>query len=207
MKQLLPALALNILGLAVTGWGVAMLVGIYAPIRSLSDGTIAAAGLAVLGLSTLWLLLLLAISWKGRPKPEEIGLPAEDPPAIPLPNSNQLFMAIRGLTEDATELIEKRREIHYLNMQQWHREHREETAAEIEATKRYRDSKNTLDLERLAAPTQFWTAVDNLCALVDRSLNDEVYSAPGDRVVHDAISRYSQYTIQQLQDISSGARN
>ena len=204
MKQLLPTLGLNVLGLTVTAWGVGMLVNFYRPLIGVAEGAIVAVGLAVLGLSTLWLLLLSAKSLRGSSKPERIEILEEQPPAIPLPNSAQLFMAIRGLTDDSIGLIEKRREIHYLNMQQWHRDHRKETAEEIEATKRYRGSKNTLDLERLAAPTPFWPTLDNFYTLVDRSLNDAIYSAPGDRVVHDAINRYSQHAIQQLQDISSG---
>jgi hypothetical protein len=203
MKQLMPAVALNISGLAVAAWGVLMLVGIYAPIRSLSDGAIAAIGLSVLGLSTLWLVLMALRNWSKPVKPE-VAVPVANPNAVPLPNSARLFLAIKGITEEATELIEKRRHLHYLNMQQWHRDHREETAAEIAATKRYRDARNHLDLERLAAPTPFWTPVDNFCALLERSLNDEIYSPPGDRVVHEAIGRYSQFTIQQIKDISAG---
>ena len=206
MKQLIPAVTLNLSGLAIAVWGVMMLVGIYAPIRSMADGTVAAIGLGVLAVSTVWLVLatLRSLPKRTLPEPE---LPVENPNAVPLPNGNRLFIAIKELTEEAGELIEKRRHLHYLDMQQWHREHRDETNAEIEATKRYRDSRNSLDLERLAAPTQFWSPVDNFCALVERSVNDEVYSPPGDRVVHDALSRYSQYTIQQIKDISAGSPN
>jgi len=205
MKQLLPALGLNILGLAVTAWSVGMLVNFYPPLIGVAEGAVAAVGLAVLSLSTLWLLALPVMHLvQERSNSKLPEMPEESPNAIPLANSAQLFMAIKGLTDDTIGLIEKRREVHYLNMQQWHRDHREETAAEIEATKRFRGSKNSLDLERLAAPTPFWPTLDNFRALVDRSLSDEVYSAPGDRIVHDAINRYSKHTIQQLQDISSG---
>ena len=48
MKQLIPAVTLNLSGLAIAVWGVMMLVGIYAPIRSMADGTVAAIGLGVL---------------------------------------------------------------------------------------------------------------------------------------------------------------
>jgi hypothetical protein len=205
MKQLLAALGLNILGLAVTAWGVGMLVNFYPPLIGVAEGALVAVGLAVSGITVLWLLALsVERLLRERSDSKPVELPEESPAAILLPNSAQLFLAIKGLTNDTIGLIEKRREIHYLNMQQWHRDHRAETAAEIEATKRFRGSKNSLDLERLAAPTPFWPTVDNFRALVDRSLSDEVYSAPGDRIVHDAINRYSKHTIQQLQDISSG---
>jgi hypothetical protein len=124
----------------------------------------------------------------------------------PLPNRERLIKAMEGLQDEALDLIERRREIHHLNIHQWHYAHREETASEIEANKRYRYAKNTLELERLSTPTQFWVPLDNFCGVVEQSLAREVYAPPTDQGVYQTMERLRQLTLQQIDAIATNTQ-
>ncbi len=196
MKQIWPVAVLNAAGLGAASWGITMLMGIYPLFIPPVENAIAFGGIALSALSTMGLIFQSTLSGKHGLK-HQPSISSEPSTAFPISNQTQLLMAVQNLTEETQNLIEKRREIYYLNTQRWHQPHKEETVAEIEATKRYRGAKNSLDLERLASPTQFWSPVDNFCAVIEKGVTDEVYSAPGDRVVHEAISEFSQRRLQQ----------
>jgi len=200
------AVILNLIGLAMTGWGVSMLLGVYPRFQPVVVATITSGGLGVIALSTVWMLALLlmgAVQKKlARPGPELV----QAATAHPLPNRERLVKVMEDLQEEALDLIERRREIHHLNVHQWHYAHREETASEIEANKRYRHAKNALELERLATSTQFWVPLDNFCGAIEQCLAREVYAPPTDQGVYQTIQRLRQLTLQQIDTIATNGQ-
>jgi hypothetical protein len=200
------AVIFNLIGLAMTGWGISMLLEVYPRFQPVVVTAITSSGLGMIALSTVWLAalwLLAAIKRKLAGDAPEL---VEATTTYPLPNWKQLMQAMENLQEEALDLIERRREIHHLNIHQWHYAHREETASEIEANKRYRQAKNALELERLATPTQFWVPLDNFCGIVEQSLAREVYAPPTDQGVYQTIERLRQLTLQQMDTIATGAQ-
>jgi hypothetical protein len=164
-------------------------------------------GLGVIALSTVWMVALLLVGAVQRKFASAGPELVQAAPHHPLPNRERLVRAMEDLQEEALDLIERRREIHHLNMHQWHYAHREETASEIEANKRYRQAKNFLELERLATPTQFWVPLDNFCGVVEQCLTREVYAPPPptDHGVYQTIQRLRQLTLQQIDTIANNA--
>lgn len=199
------AVILNLVGLAMTGWGVSMLLGAYPRFQPVVVVTITSGGLGMIALSTVWLIALWIWGAVQRKLARNSPGLVEASTTHPLPNWEQLTRVMEDLQEEALDLIERRREIHHLNIHQWHYAHREETASEIEANKRYRQAKNSLELERLATPTQFWVPLDNFCGVVEQSLTREVYAPPTDQGVYHTFERLRQLTLQQLDAIASGA--
>jgi hypothetical protein len=200
------AVIFNLVGLVMVGWGAAMLLGVYPLFQPVVVAAITYSGLGMITLSTVWLIALLLLDTVQRKFARKVPELAEAATSHPLPNWKQLMRAMDDLQEEALDLIERRREIHHLNIHQWHYAHREETASEIEANKRYRQAKNALELERLATPTQFWVPLDNFCSAVEHSLAREVYAPPTDQGVYQTFERLRQLTLQQMDTIATGAQ-
>jgi hypothetical protein len=200
------AVIFNLIGLAMAGWGVSMLLGVYPRFQPVMVATITSSGLGVIALSTVWLIALWLFGVVQRKLARNTPELVEAATNHPLPNREQLIRAMENLQEEALDLIERRREIHHLNIHQWHYAHREETASEIEANKRYRQAKNALELERLATPTQFWVPLDNFCGAVEQSLAREVYAPPTDQGVYHTIARLRQLTLQQIDAIATSVQ-
>jgi hypothetical protein len=200
------ALIFNLIGLAMAGWGVSMLLGAYPRFQPVVAASITSGGLGVITLSTVWMIVLLIWGVAQRKLTSKGPELVEAATVHPLPNRERLIKAMEGLQDEALDLIERRREIHHLNIHQWHYAHREETASEIEANKRYRHAKNTLELERLSTPTQFWVPLDNFCGVVEQSLAREVYAPPTDQGVYQTMERLRQLTLQQIDAIATNTQ-
>jgi hypothetical protein len=205
MTQITLFAVFNVAGLALAAWGVTMLLGTHSPFGPVAAITLTSAGLGLVMLSTVLLVasVLAAINWRSRTgkSPES---EAEPPFPTNLPHRDQLLAAMESVYHAALDLIERRREIHHLNIHQWHYAHREETAREIAAGKRYRQAKNSLELHRLSLPTQFWTPVDSFCNAIELCMSKEVYSPPNDQQVKETFNRLWHATLRQINDLAFG---
>ncbi|HZA23604.1 MAG TPA: hypothetical protein VFA32_13560 [Dehalococcoidia bacterium] len=205
MSQITLAAALNFLGLAMVALGVSMLLVAPSLVEPVAVAALTTGGVGLILLSTL-LLVGLMLSSSNREERSWETDDAQSATAIPVPlrHQDQLINAMEELRDSALDLIERRREIHHLNIHRWHYAHRDETSQEIAAHKRYRQAKSALDLHRLSLPTEFWVPVDNFCDAIDLSLSRDVYSAPKDRQVYDNFVRLWHSTMRQINEIVSG---
>jgi hypothetical protein len=155
---------------------------------------------------TGWIAVLLLIEGtRGRRTSEADRIPVRSAAAINLDlHRDRLSIVMKELQHSALDLIERRRELHHLNLHQWHNEHRDETAGEIEATKRYRQAKTDLEIYRLLLPTKFWSSVDSFAEAVEQSISLEVYSEPNDKGVYESLTRNWHNAMQEINDVSLG---
>ena len=109
---------------------------------------------------------------------------------------------MEDLQRSALSLIERRRELHHMNVHQWHRPHPEETSIEIEANKQYRLAKSNLELYRLSLPTQFWGPVDSFAGSIEERMSQEAYSPPNDQRVHEAFNQRWHDAMQEINSIT-----
>jgi hypothetical protein len=205
MSQITLAAALNFLGLAMAAWGVSMLLGVPSTFEPLAITALTTGGLGLILVSTLLLVgLVLSSSSRDNRSREPDGIQGGAAKPVPLRHQDQLVNAMEELRDSALDLIERRREIHHLNIHRWHYAHRDETSQEIAAHKRYRQAKSALELHRLSLPTEFWVPVDNFCDAIDLSLSRDVYSPPKDRQVYDNFVRLWHSTMRQINETVSG---
>lgn len=205
MIQLTLVVALNALGLGLAMWGVTMLLGTHNPFLPIIEVTITIFGLFVAAAGTGWMAVLLIIgSTRGLRTAETYEFPGRPVAASPIPHRDRLLMAMQELNDSALDLIERRRELHQMNLRQWHNEHREETAGEIEATKRYRLARTNLELYRHILPAQFWPPVDIFIEAIELSITREAYSTPNDKGVYELLKRNWHQATQGIRDISLG---
>ena len=205
MSQITLAAALNFLGLAMAAWGVSTLLGAPSPFEPVAVTALSTGGLGLILVSTLLLVGLMLSSGNRKDRSSELDdIRSEAVTPVPLRHQDQLVNAMQELRDSALDLIERRREVHHLNIHRWHYAHRDETALEIAAHKRYRQAKSALELHRLTLPTEFWVPVDRFCDAIDLSLSRDVYSPPKDRQVYDNFVRIWQSTMRQINDIVSG---
>jgi len=206
MFQITLAAALNFLGLAMAALGVSMLLGTPSRFEPVATTVLTTGGLGLILVSTLLLvgLMLSASNQEERSREPDAKQGATVTP-VPLRHQDQLVNVMQELRDSALDLIERRREIHHLNIHRWHYAHRDETSQEIAAHKRYRQAKSALELHRLSLPTEFWVPVDNFCDVIDLSLSRDVYSPPKDRQIYDNFIRIWQSTMRQINEIVSGS--
>jgi len=206
MIQLRLVVALNALGLGLATWGVTMLLGTHNPFLPVVEALVTSSGLGVVAGGTVWIAVLLLIEGtRGRRTSEVDRVPVRSAAAINLdPYRDRVSIAMKDLQDSALDLIERRRELYHLNLHQWHNEHRDETAGEIEATKRYRLAKTDLELYRLSLPTKFWSPVDSFAEEVEQSISREAYSAPNDKGVYESLNRNWHNAMQEINDVSLG---
>jgi hypothetical protein len=205
MAQITFVIALNVVGLTIAAWGVSMFVGTSSSLGPVEVTVLTSGGLALVALGTLFLAwsVFFADNYTKRVREvDEVGTSRVSP--VPLRGREQLLQAMEELQEAALKLIERRREIHHLNVHQWHYAHRDETSQEIAAAKRYRQAKSGLELHRLSLPTQFWMTVDTFCDVIDQSISHEIYSPPNDKRVYEVLNRHWQATVRQINDIALG---
>ena len=201
-QQITFATILGAVGLAISSWGLAMALGPYPRLQPMTVAGVLAGGLALIALTLLWLTALLVTDKSRRRIPIDLQQVA-DTGAVNLPNREPLLRAINNLQNDALSLIERRREIHHLNTQQWAYVHDRETTAEIEATKQYRSARRGLEIELQNTPPSFWGAVEWFSRTVERSLATEIYSLPGDPAIHESIQQHSQEIARLLDQMAS----
>jgi len=206
MIQLRLVVALNALGLGLATWGVTMLLGTHNPFLPIVEAFVTVSGLGVVAGGTGWIAVLLLLEGpRGRRTSEVDRVAVRSAAAINLdPYRDRLSIAMKELQDSALDLIERRRELHHLNLHQWHNEHRDETAGEIEATKRYRLAKTDLELYRLSLPTKFWSPVDSFAEAAEQSISREVYTTPNDKGVYESLNRNWHNAMQEINDVSSG---
>src|SRR5688572_13815710 len=112
------ALIFNLIGLAMAGWGVSMLLGAYPRFQPVVAASITSGGLGVIALSTVWMIVLLIWGVAQRKLTSKGPELVEAATVHPLPNRERLIKAMEGLQDEALDLIERRREIHHLNIHQ-----------------------------------------------------------------------------------------
>ena len=207
MRRLAPIVILNLTGLVLFGWGLAMAIGLYPIFQPSTVAAILLFGLLLIAGSTAWVAVLMLRSNKS--KVVGVGTDRSNMTPAPnvLPNREQLLRAIDHLHELALIVIELRREIYRLNTQESYYVHRQETAAELEATKQYREAKTILERELAAVPEQVWLPIDNFCVAIEQSLTQAAYSLPGDWGVHASLSHHRELTIQQIERTASGSKD
>tara|TARA_B100000029_G_scaffold250199_2_gene247143 strand:- start:8388 stop:9083 length:696 start_codon:yes stop_codon:yes gene_type:complete len=186
---------LNIVGLAITLWGVTMLMDNHPIFIPAAVNAITYGGLIVLLVSTILLarhtfpeisliaVPLIAISYLPRihlfSRNNNNSQHEDQPEKIEPENKyGNLISAMSDLRYSATELAEKRRELYHLNVKQWHYDHKEETQYEIAAAKKYRSAKSNLFQHRELSPNQFTVPIDSFCSGIEQCLNDETYTDP-----------------------------
>ena len=206
MIQLRLVVVLNALGLGLATWGVTMLLGTHNPFLPVVEALVTVSGLGVVAGGTGWIAVLLLIEGtRGRRTSEADRISVRSAAAINLDlHRDRLSIVMKELQDSALDLIERRRELHHLNLHQWHNEHRDETAGEIEATKLYRLAKTDLEIYRLTLPTKFWSPVDSFAETVERSISREVYSTPNDKGVYESLNRDWHNAMQEITDVSLG---
>lgn len=205
MIQLTLVVALNALGLGLATWGVTMMLGTHNPFLPIVEAIIIISGLSVAAAGTGWMAVLLIIgSTRGLRTAGTYESPVRPAAASPIPHRDRLLKAMQELHDSALDLIERRRELHQMNLRQWHNEHREETAGEIEATKRYRLARTNLELYRQILPGQFWPPVDTFIEAIESSISREAYSIPNDKGVYELLKRNWHQATQGIRDISLG---
>ncbi len=207
MRRMAPIVILNLTGLVLFGWGLAMAIGLYPIFQPSTVAAILLFGLLLIAGSTAWVAVLMLRSNKS--KVVDVGTDGSNMIPAPnvLPNREQLLRAIDHLHEMALIVIELRREIYRLNTQESYYVHRQETAAEIEATKQYREAKTILERELAAVPDQVWLPIDNFCVAIEQSLTKAAYSLPGDWGVHASLSHHRELTVQQIERTASGSQD
>lgn len=183
-----------------------MLLGTHNPFLPIVEAVVTVIGLVLIAVGTGWMTFLVLIgSTREQPTFERDSIPARPTTATsPVPRRDRLLKAMEELQDSALDLIERRRELHHMNMRQWHNEHREETDGEIEATKRYRLAKTNLELYRRSLPTEFWSPVDSFGEAIEESISREAYSTPNDKAVYEALNRNWHKATQGINDISFG---
>ncbi|MDA0733276.1 MAG: hypothetical protein O2909_04520 [Chloroflexi bacterium] len=206
MIQLRLVVALNTVGLALAIWGVTMLLGTHNPFLPIVEAIVTVIGLVVASIGTGWMTVLLLI---GNTREQRTSATDSIPvrpatAASPVPRRDRLLKAMEELQDSALDLIERRRELHHMNLRQWHNEHRDETAGEIEATKRYRLAKTNLEMYRPSLPAEFWSPVDSFAQAIEESISREAYSTPNDKGVYEALNRNWHRALQGINDISFG---
>jgi hypothetical protein len=202
MIQLTLVVALNVLGLSVAIWGVSMLLGTHHPFPPVVEAVITLIGLVAVAAGTGWMAVLVIIGSTRSQRTADI--PVRPAAVKPAPHRDRLLKAMEELHDSALDLIERRRELHQMNLRQWHSEHREETAGEIEATKRYRLAKTNLELYRQTLPAHFRLPVDRFVEAVAGSISREAYSTPNDRGVYELLKHNWRQATQGISDISFG---
>ena len=181
-----------------------MLLGMHSPFGPVAVATLTSGGLGLLLLSTVLLIALVLPVFNRYNRAGQFSEESANASPTALRHRDQLTAAMEDLHNTALELIERRREIHHLNVHQWHYAHRDETSQEIAATKRYRQAKSALELHRLSLPTQFWMPVDNFCGAIELSLSREIYSPPNDKQVYETFNRLWHSTMRQINDLVAG---
>lgn len=205
MIQLTLVVALNALGLGLAAWGVTMLLGTHNPFLPMVEAVITIMGLVAAAAGTGWMAILLIIgSTRGLRNAEPRDFPVRPAPASPIPHRDRLLMAMKELHDSALDLIERRRELHQMNLRQWHDEHRAETAGEIEATRRYRLARTDLELFQNILPTQYWSPVSRFVDVIEGSISREAYSTPNDKGVYELLKSNWRQATQGINDISLG---
>jgi hypothetical protein len=205
MIQLTLVVALNALGLMLATWGVTMVLGTHHPFLPIVEAIITVFGLVVAAAGTGWMAVLLIIGGTRGQRTAPINhFPDRTARASPIPHGDRLLMAMEELHDSALDLIERRRELHQMNLRQWHNEHREETAGEIEATKRYRLARTNLELYRRIVPAHIWSPVDGFVETIEASIIQEAYSIPNDKAVYESLKRNWRQAIQGIKDVSLG---
>lgn len=172
-------------------WGTAVLLG---------------GGLLLSAAGALWLVVLVVRREMTGAGAEAVTETTATPPIAGITNGPQLVNSLLNFQDRALDLIERRRTIHHLNTRQSHYVHPRETDEEIEANKRYRESRNDLDYQRLNSPTQFWDSIDSFKEAVEERVSGEVYSAPSDQEVHLSIARHQQRMMEEINQIAAGFR-
>jgi len=206
MIQLTLVVALNAFGLVLASWGVTMLLGTHHPFSPVLETIVTVIGLVLAAAGTVWMAVLLLIGvTRGQRTAKTYDIPVRPVAATnPVPHRDRLLNAMEELHDSALDLIERRRELHQMNLRQWHNEHREETAGEIEATKRYRLARANLELCRKVLPDHFRTPVDRFVEAIEGSISREAFSTPKDRGVYDSLKRNWHQAMQGINDISFG---
>ena len=204
MNQIFSVVGLNSIGLALATWSVTMLIGTHHPFLPVVEVILASVGLGMIATGTGWLTILMFIgsSRQQRESIAEVVPTRATTPTTPVPRRDQLGTAMEDLRRSALSLIERRRELHHLNVHQWHRPHPDETSIEIEANKQYRLAKSNLELYRLSLPTQFWGPVDSFAGSIEERMSQEVYSPPNDQRVHEAFNQRWHDAMQEINDIT-----
>ena len=206
MIQLTLVVALNAIGLVLATWGVTMLLGTHNPFLPMVEAIITVIGLTVATAGTGWMAALLIIGSTRRLRSAGTNnIAARPTPATrPVPHRDRLLKAMEELHNSALDLIERRRELHQMNLRQWHNEHREETAGEIEATKRYRLARTNLEPYRQVLPAHYRSPVDRFAEAIEASIPREAYSTPNDKGVYESLNRNWHQAMQGINDISTG---
>ena len=203
MIRIASVIGLNVLGMAVATWGLTMLLGTHTPFVPVAVTAITSSGLGLIAVSTALLVESVLVGGNRPGSSRQIEeLPPETPAPTPVHNRSRLAESMEDLHRATLDLVERKREVYYLNLHQWHHDHREETSAEIDANKRYRHAKNALELERLSLPTQFWMPVDGFCEALEDTLAREVYSPPKDKRVYESMNRLWHSTLRELNDVA-----
>ena len=204
MNQIFSVVGLNSVGLALATWGVTMLIGTHHPFLPVVEVILASVGLGMIGIGTGWLTILMFVGSNRQERETDVeGNPTRaTTPTTPVPRRDKLVAAMEDLQRSALSLIERRRELHHLNVHQWHRPHSEETSMEIEANKKYRQAKSNLELYRLSLPTKFWGPVDSFAESIEARLSKEAYSPPKDQQVHEDFNQRWHAAMQELNDIT-----
>jgi hypothetical protein len=205
---------LNTIGLVVAVWGVIMLMDNHPIFIPTVVNSITLTGLGFILVATvlhakhtfpqfsLVSLPLIALTYipkvklsrKNKHSSHGVYLEPEDSKS----EYSNLWDALDELSSSARELIEKKRELYYLNVHQWHNEHKEETQSEIFAAKRYRSAKSTILQEKSLAPSQFLIPINSFCDALEDCLSEDIYSSPGDRHVKDKINDLLGSTNNQI---------
>jgi len=188
---------LNMVGLAITLWGITMLMDNHPIFIPVAVNAITYGGLIVLLISTIILarhtfpeisliaLPLIAISYIPRissfsRSSNKISEEHQTEEIEPEYKYSNLINAMAEVRHAATELAEKKREVYHLNVKQWHYEHKEETQTEISAAKKYRTAKSNLFQHQVSSPNQFTVPIDSFCSGIQQCLDDETYTNPQD---------------------------
>ena len=195
---------LNSIGLAVSAWGVTMLMDRHPLFIPSAVNSITLVGLGLILIATtlqakhtfpqfsLTALPLMALSYIPKirlaRKNKSYSFELDSEPEDSKPAYDHLWNALDELSISASELIEKKREVYHLNVHQWHNDHKEETQSEIFAAKRYRSAKSTVLQEKSLAPSQFSIPSDSFCEALEDCLSEDVYSSPGDPHVKEKIN-------------------
>lgn len=204
MNQIFSMVGLNSVGLALATWGVTMLIGTHHPFLPVVEVILTSTGLGLILSGTGWLTILMLVGGSRQRRETDFeSAPARaTTPTTSAPRRDKLAAAMEDLQRSALSLIERRRELHHLNVHQWHRPHSEETSVEIEANKQYRQAKSNLELHRLSLPTKFWGPVDSFAESIEGRLSQEAFSPPNDKQVHEDFNQSWHAAIQEINDIN-----
>ena len=204
MNQIFSVVGLNSVGLALATWGVTMLIGTHHPFLPIVEVILTSVGLGMIAIGTGWLTFLMFVGASRQAQETDLeGVPTRTTtPTTPVPRRDKLAAAMEDLQRSALSLIERRRELHHLNVHQWHHAHPEETSMEIEANKQYRKAKSNLEFYRQSLPTKFWGPVDSFAGSIEERLSREAYSPPKDKQVHEDFNQSWHAAMQELNDIT-----